>query len=389
MPCSRLLAARFCVALLVSATAASAAPQHVIYAPVPVAAALGSVPGALIQGPAARSASWPIDRQMTKVKAAELRGRSAQAMTIILRRAIRARPGAGVVGVDELSSGWSEHSAARLGVALKALGAERERVVLYAAASTVGGVGRVDPRRRLSTRNAALVRAASHGGALYLETYYGSREPIGASELATWLTRWRARWPGEASRLRLLLGPPAAGVSQRQVWVRARRSHAGRALLRNGAGVYGLRGTVEARDWLDGLRAFQRAPFDAPRGGDARVAVGGGLALRSAPGGFVVSLSRPARVVIQLLRVGASDGRVFRKLQGPFRATRVPLPRDTRPGRYVARAIAIGDGIRDEARVSVRVGRRSSDRRGHERTGVTKHLARGGAPGARSVTLKD
>ena len=343
-------------ALVLVPAAASAAPRHVVYAPVPVAGALGSLPGALIQGPAARSASWPIDRQMTKVKASELQGRSAHAMTITLRQAIRARPGAGFVGVDELSSTWSAHSAANLGVALTALGPERERVVLYAAASTVGGVGRVDPRRRLNARNAALVRAASHAGALYLETYYGSREPIGASELATWLTRWRARWPGEASRLRLLLGPSATGISQRQIWIRARRSRAGRAFLRNGAGVYGLQNTDQARDFLNGLRTFQRAPFDAPRGGDARIARGGGLTLVRHPrGGFVVRLSRPARVVIQLLRVGASDGRVFRKLRGPFPATRILLPRDTRPGRYVARAIAIGDGLRDEARLRIRV----------------------------------
>ncbi len=346
------------LAVLTFATAASAAPQHVVYAPVPVAAELGSLRGALIQGPAARSANWPISRQMTKVKAVDLRGRSARTMTITLRRAIRARPGAGFVGVDELSSSWSAKSAANLGVALKALGPERERVVLYAAASTVGGVGRVDPRRPLSRRNAALVRAASHAGALYLETYYGSREPIGATELATWLTRWRARWPGPDSRLRLILGPSASGVSQGQIWIRARRSRAGRALLRNGAGIYGLRDTGQAREWLSGLRAFQRAPFDSPPGGEARIAVGGGLKLRRHPrGGFVVSLSRHARVVIQLLRVGAADGRVFRKLQGPFPATRVSLPRDTRPGRYVARAIAIGDGLRDEARVRISVGR--------------------------------
>ena len=352
--------------LTLASTAVAEPPPHIVYVPIEVANALHdggrgtSLAGAMHQGPASTNGRWPLSRQMTKVRARDLAPLGTGAMTRLLRQELNRRGHSGVVGVDEIApSTWTAARARRLASALDALGGQRNNVVLYASAAMFGGVGRVDPRRGLGPRHRAILGAMRRAGAVYLETYRGDRSPVTPVELATWSTRWRARWPGDPRRLRLILGPGGSADAELGLWRSARASAAGRALLANGVAVWGLRTNEQASGWLAGFREFVAAPGSPPPGGDVGVPVGGGLALSRRGGGpLVISLARPARVVVQLLRPGARDGRVIRKLNGPFGPTRVPIPRDTRPGRYIARVIAIGDGLRDERRLSLRVRRR-------------------------------
>ena len=81
-------------------------------------------------------------------------------------------------------------------------------------------------------------------------------------------------------------------------------------------------------------------------------------ALMGEPNKAAQILALPSAHLERLLRRGLIEDFRHMEVQGPFPATRVSLPGDTRPGRYVARAIAIGDGLRDEARVRISVGRR-------------------------------
>ena len=348
-------------------TALAAPPAQVVYAPIVAAnvlhdgvAGAPGLAGALIQGPVGNDRRWPLARQMAKLSGADLAPLSAAAMTTALRREIRRRDRAGVVGIDEIAPGaWTAAAAGNLAAALDALGPERGQVLIYVSGAMVGGIGRVDPRQALDARQAAVLEALRRAGAVYLEAYSGTLAPFGAVEMATYSTRWQARWaPGEASALRLLIGPAAGGVTQAEIWERARSSAAGRALLANGIGAYGVRSAAEAAAWLSGYRGFTANPSTPPPAGDVAVPVGGGLTVgRTGDGPLLVTLARPGRVVVQLVPSGRSGGRVIRKLTGPFGPTSVPIPVDTVPGEYQARVVAIGDGLRDEAGLALTVAR--------------------------------
>ncbi|MBI2684264.1 MAG: hypothetical protein HYX33_02555 [Actinobacteria bacterium] len=336
----------------------AAAATTVVYARVPAATVLQpALPGALLQGPNVVNARWPLARQVAKVRGRELALLGSSEMLAALREAID-RPGySGFAGIDELAGDiWTLERTAALDAAIQALGPNARRIIVYVAPALVGAVGRADPRRPLEPRFEALVAVMRRAGITFLETYRGDLTPLTPAEAATNPTRWIARWGGgDPGRLRLLMGP-AVGTSQSEVWRRFRSTPAGRTLLANGPGAYGIRDVREADDWIAEYRAFLAAPTASPAGGDATVPVGGGLTIAlGSPGSLVVTLTRPARAALQLIPAGAATGRVIATFQGPIAPTTVRVPADTRPGTYRAFVVAMGDGLRDEASVTVRV----------------------------------
>lgn len=347
----------------VSTSVAGAAPAdglRIVYALGPVADAVEATsPGSWIQTPTDHR-SWPAARRLAKVKGTELSGRTAEGMAASLRGAIRQQGTGGLVGVDELSPGdWTEARARLLGRALDILGPDAARVVFYVSPSLTGGIARTDLRQPLNARHAAIVVATRKAGAVFLLGYHGDRTPMSAEEFARNATNWRQRFaPGDASRLHIMLGP-AVGTTQADIWNRARASEAGRALLANGPGVWGIRDAAEGRTWAAEYRAFQGAPAAPPPTGDVAVIAGGGLSIVPGPGrAMTVALKRRGRAVVRLIKQGDRNGRVIAFLTGPSQPTRVPIPPDTRPGRYSMNVIALGDGIRDEVAHPLTVGKK-------------------------------
>jgi hypothetical protein len=265
----------------------------------------------------------------------------------------------GLVAVDEITPRqWTAASAAALARAMDRLGGDARRVIFYAAPSFVERVGRADPRAALPAPLRQLVDAVSRGRATYLLTYRGDMSPFPAREMATHPTRWAARWPAGRGELRVMLGADA-GAGQPELWARLRATAAGRALLANGPGAYGLTTAAAARAWVAQLRAFRAAPNVSVTGADYAVPMPGGLSLTAAGVNRVrVRIDRPGRAVLTMAPVGGGARRAIKKLTGPTgRSVVVRLPTDTRPGRYRVRAVLIGDGLKDRAAVVVRVRR--------------------------------
>ncbi len=307
------------------------------------------------QGPALDTARWPGSHRLGKVDGTALSEMSASAMAAALREGW-SQESAALVGVDEiLPAHWSADDARRLRTALGLLGHEAGRVVFYAGPSLVEQVGRADPRLPLPKRLAEIVDAISRGRATFLLTFRGSLQPFPPREMATHPTRWIARWPAGRGTLHLLVGPDG-GLGQAGLWNRVRSTPAGRALLSNGPGAIGLSTRGAGLAWLAAYRAHLRAPTAPPPGGDAAVSQPGGLGLRAVPGGVGVTIGRRGRAVLRLVPRRQRRGRVIRVLAGPTRGSvRVSFPPDARHGRYTAVAVLQGDGLRDVARIAVRV----------------------------------
>jgi hypothetical protein len=308
-----------------------------------------------LQAPTATDRRFPSTRWMAKVKGDEVAASSPQQMAAILRTAITATDRGGLVAIDEILAGvWSEARLRNLGAALDQLGPQAERVIVYIGPGVVGAIGRIDLRQPLPPRWEALLTTLRRAGGTVLETYHGDLRPFSRAELAADTTRWLARWgPGEVERLHLMLGP-SIDSSQAEIWERARATEAGRRLLANGPFAYGLRSREATIGWLAGYRDFLANPLTPPAGGDEPVPVGGGLAITLVDAATAsVTLSRAGRAVVQVIPAGATSGRVIAKLDGPVAAARVAIPRDTRPGRYTLRVVAMGDGLRDDASVAL------------------------------------
>jgi hypothetical protein len=314
--------------------------------------------GAWRQAPIFDDPRWPPARQIAKVRSSDLAGRDPATMASIIRAALRDGARGGRAAIDEVGTAWDGPDASALAGALRSLGPAARRVVVYVSPGLVGQVARVDPRLPLHADLAAVVDALAAAGDVELSLYHGGGVPFDREEMATAATRWLARWPAAGrGSLHLLLGPDH-GLGQAVLWARARSSAAGRTLLANGPGVWGLKTAGEGRAWLAAYRAFLRAPDVSPTGGgDVGVPTGGGLSV-SAVGGrrVAVTLSRPGRAVVRLVPSAGGPGRVIAKLTGPGPATVVPLPADVAPGRYWVVAVALGDGLRDRAYAPVDVG---------------------------------
>lgn len=353
---------------LVAAAALAVAPDALAVDPpllylheepaVAIDAALGG--GTLRQAPHGTNARWTGARSVGKLSGRELAGLSAARQAAAMRAALRAAGPGGLVGIDEISPArWSGAEAAALRQALISLGPSAGRIIVYAAPSLVERVGRADPRRPLPPALAALVDAVSHARATYLMTYRGDLNPLPEREMATHPTRWAARWPAGRGELRLLLGPDG-GIGQAELWRRARSTPAGRAMLADGPGAYGLRTVSVARDWAAQYIAFRAAPTVSASGVDFPVTTPGGLRLAAAGTARVrLTAARPGRVVLTIQPTAGGRRRAFKKLTlgGPATVV-VGLPRDSKPGLQRVRATLLGDGLTDRASVVVRMPKR-------------------------------
>lgn len=346
--------------LLLAPTATAASDPAIVYVSQPAASTLHDGLGSsLRQLPAIPNRRWGGARRLGKVRGKSLAAApSASAMAAALRRGWRSERSA-YLGVDEiLPAHWSVQSARRLETAMLLLGRDAERVIFYAGPSMVERLGRVDPRRGLTPRLQALVNAMARGRSTYLMTYRGNLQPFPEREMATHPTRWIARWPGSVDQLGVMVGPDG-GLGQRTVWHRLRATAAGRRLLSNGVAAYGLRSRADAREWLSEYGDFLRSPSAAPQGFEARLPEPGGLRLsRMSRRVVTITIARPGRAVVRLVPRGEQRGRVIKALWGPTDGKRgIALPRDVRPGAYTLVAVLEGDGLRDEARLPLRITR--------------------------------
>jgi hypothetical protein len=344
--------------LLVPPAVATARDPVIVYSPMAGATAIHDTLGAttLRQAPVLPNRRWSTGRLIAKLSGKELSGLSTNRIKARMRAAWRDRNTGSRVAIDEISpSHWSLAAAKRLRAAMIGLGSDRRRITFYAAPAMVEQVGRRDPRRALPTKHAVLIDAMSRGRSTYLLTYRGNLQPFPAREMATHPTRWLPRWPKGRGSLHLMLGPDA-GIGQSALWNRVRASAAGRRLLANGPGAYGLRSGQAGRDWAAQYGRFLAAPGAPPPGGDYPVPVPGRLALKRAGAQAVqVVATRRGRVVVSIARVPRGKRRAIKKLTAPHAATRITIPRDTRPGRYRVTAVLQGDGLKDRKAVIVRV----------------------------------
>ena len=332
----------------------------------------GGLPGlrdVLRQAPVRVNPRFPTSALIGKVSGRELAALpSAEHMAQLLRarqHAVTTRSGTSAVGgrvaVDEITPAhWSPVSAGMLRRALELMGEDADRVIFYASPALVEQVGRTDPRQRLSEGNAALLGALGFGGHTYLEVYRGNLTPFPPREMANHLSRWRGRWPADRTgRLHVLVGP-GVGATQDEIWGRIRATAAGRELLGNGPGAFGLRTTEAGRAWLREYRDFLAAPSVAPAG-EAQLILGGGDRLmvatgaRLRPGARVrLALSRRSSAIAALISRSGTR-RVFHKLAVRRPATvTLRMPREVRPGRYRIVVYVSGDGIKDRLQRYVR-----------------------------------
>ena len=337
-------------------------------------AELEGIQAAIRQAPIADDPRWPPARLLGKVSGSALAAMpTAEAMAAALRAgastvsvAGRPLPVEAGVGVDEIVPGqWSAAAAGRLREALAGLDEGlRERVIFYGAPGLVSQVGRPDPRQPLPPALAGLVGALGSGGHLFLEAYRGDLTPLPAQELGIHLTRWLERFPAaRRGHLHVLTGPPK-GVSVAGIWDRVRATPAGRAILANGAGAFGLTTADEGRGWLAANRAFLAAPGASPPGGDVRVPGGGGIEILAragarlrAGGALRVRLSRPGTAIVRLHPVGAGPRRNLLKVTVGLRARTVAarIPGHARPGRYRVVVTLRGEGMSDTATTPIRL----------------------------------
>jgi len=112
--------------------------------------------GAVRQMPApvTRNPRWPADRRIGKIAVGRerLMDRTADEMAARMRREMSVHATGGRVALDEIApAAWTPAQAARFARAMRLLGDDARRVVVYASGSFVERVGRTDPRRPLST----------------------------------------------------------------------------------------------------------------------------------------------------------------------------------------------------------------------------------------------
>jgi hypothetical protein len=360
-------------AALGPAAGAALGAVPLVYSPADAANAIhdgsSAVPGlttALRQSPVYDDPRWPLDRRVGKVTGRQLAPLGAAGIADALRHAWSEKDAGGRVAIDEFVPGqWTDAGAGELAQAIRRLGPDAERVFVYASPALVAQVARVDPRKPLTGRIASLFAATAGAGRAYLEVYLGSLEPLSARQMATYVSRWSGRWPAErADRLHALIGPGGA-TGQAEIWRRVRASPAGRAILANGPGAYGLTSAADGLAWLAAYRDFLAKPTSPPPGGDTPVPVGGDIGLTLPRGGalapgsaLTLTFTRGGRAIVRLIdargkrRVIAS--RAFGADGGTLRAT---IPRLLAPGRYRLVVTIAGDGLTDTLERTLRIGR--------------------------------
>lgn len=360
MPRRLLLAGALAALTVFGAVPAASQPGlTLLYTQRPAAAAIyDGTPGvagardALRQAPIFDDRRWPAARQVAKVGGAELARQNAGGMEAMLRAGMRSY--GGLVAVDEISAGdWPPEAGNRLATALDNLGGSAAQVVLYVSPGLVAQIGRRAPDEPLrGTHQAPILSALKKAGAVMLPFYRAGAAPMGEQEFADYPTRWLARWAdADAGALHLVIGPDQ-GQGQDALWRWARSTPAGRQILKNGPGAYGLHTWAEGLAWLTQYRAFQASPDVSPGGVDAYVATRGALQVARV-GRWKVNLvlSRPGRAVMVLRPVsGRGRPRVIAKLDGP-KSRLVTIPRDLHPGRYRIVTVALGGGLREVSNI--------------------------------------
>jgi hypothetical protein len=349
------------LAFLAALGASSATGQPgltMIYTQRPAAAAIydgapnvAGIRDALRQAPIFDDRRWPASRQVAKVSGAELSGLGARRIEAQLRAGIREY--GGMVAMDEMAAReWSPEASANLAEALDRLGPLASRVIIYVSADLVSQIGRYSPDKTLAAHQQAALPALQRTGAVMLEMYRGGAAPMSRQEFADYPTRWLARWAGaDPGKLHLVIGPDQ-GQGQATVWAWARGTAAGRQIMKNGVGAYGLKTRDEGLDWLTQNRAFQAQPDVNPGGPDTTVATVGALSVQRL-GKWRVNLSftRLGRAVMVLRPVtGRGRPRVIAKLEGPG-ARVVDVPRDLHSGKYRIVTVALGSGVREVSNV--------------------------------------
>jgi subtilisin family serine protease len=310
------------------------------------------------QIPIGDEARWPPDRRIAKLSGAGLASLDASEMAGALRAAWSDKKVGGMVAVDEITiAHWDEARSAALAQALASLGPDARRVILYVSPGLVGAIGISDPRKPLAPRLAAILAALQQAGVVQLEVYHLGAVPFTQEEFATYPVRWLARWaPADPGALHMLFGPDH-GAGQARIWAWARASPAGRAILANGPGAFGLHTAAQGLDWLTAYHDFSANPTASPRGGDLIISSGGGLSV-SPPSGrtLAVTVARPARVVVSLSRLPDGGPRAIAKIDGPAAVRIVQVPVNVRPGRYRIQVVALGQKLRDEVQLPLTVG---------------------------------
>lgn len=229
------------------------------------------VPGlrnSLRQAPPTDNPRWPTPVLLGKASGNELAEMSTPAaMAAYLRANQRqiivrgqAQPIGGWVGVDEIRPlRWTPARSRMLGQALDLMGPDADRVVFYVIAAYVEQSGRPRLPQSVKDRNAALLRALDNGGHSFFQMYRSTLRPIPKPLMSGGLTAIHARWPRAGrDRLHVLIGP-SRGASQAHIFARVRTTAAGRAMLANGPGTFGLTTASQGRDWLSAYRAFLRS----------------------------------------------------------------------------------------------------------------------------------
>jgi len=341
------------------------APLSVIYSPAPAANAIhdGStaVPGltnAVRQAPIFDDPRWPVASQIGKLSGKQLSTMTTDQMVATIQAELANPRWGGLVGIDEITvNDWDEAHAASLGAALQQLGPDADRVIVYAGPALVTQVGGVDLRQSLDRRLGLLVAALKEAGATLLEMYHGTAGPFTREQFAVMPTRWLARWaPADPTRLHMFFGPDQ-GIGWTGLFAWARATPAGREILANGAGVYGLQTAQQGLDWLTAYREFLAAPTSPPPTGDYPVPVGGGLELKPPRNRNIeITIDRPARAVMRVVPQGQTQGRVIGVLNGPTPGVTVSLPRDLKAGNYDVVVVMQGQGLRDVVSIPAKVG---------------------------------
>jgi hypothetical protein len=173
--------------------------------------------------------------------------------------------------------------------------------------------------------------------------------------MANHLTRWWDRWPKERrEHLHVIIGP-SGWSTQSAIWSRVRASAAGRAILANGAGAFGLKTHDDGLAWLAEYRTFLANPLAPPPSGEARLTEVGGVRImvrtnaRLALGStFKVRVSRPGNAIV-LMRPAKGKRRVIGRIAvRSSKTASIRVPRRIAPGKWRIMVFMQGEGIKDK-----------------------------------------
>ena len=372
-------------AVALGAPAAAAGwPLEVVYTSAPAAAAINDGAQGLVglsdsfrQAPILDDPRWPSKRRIGKLSGDDLAHLpTPEAMATRLAHGWQTITAGGAttavggrVGIDEITpADWTPEQATKLRQALDILGVHAERVIFYASPSLVEQVGRRDPRKPLPRNLAALISALSAGGHLYLETYRGDLQPFPLRHMANHLTRWWNRWPeNRREHLHVLIGPSGWSATQSAIWSRVRATSAGRAMLANGPGAFGLKTHDDGVAWLSEYRTFLTNPLAPPPSGNARLAEVGGVrimvatnALLARGSTFKVRVSRPGNAIV-LMRPQRGKRRVIGRVAvRSSKTATIRIPRRIDPGKWRIMVFMSGEGIKDKVYRNVQIVRGSN-----------------------------